>query len=180
MNKIILSATAAALLFPAAARAAAPQKLKGTLVDLNRVVDARAKKMGKVATADATFVDLAKLVAPGALVHVGFIDVGPIQRSAAGSVFIGRHPAAGVFDFAVVTFPADVEISTRASALVIGSFAGSREVVTAAGAKVVLPVIAARLVGVIDGGTFTAGLPTFAPNSPIRIYETGAAKTKPK
>jgi hypothetical protein len=145
----------------------------GGPADLDRAVDARAAKLGKVALADRP---LAQIPRKGALVRVAFNDVLPIPHDGRGTAFIGRHVLAGGSDFALVTFPSGIEISTRASAVVVGSYEGAKEIAGQNGAKTTVTVISARVVGVIEGATFAAGVPSFAPNSAIRVYEAPARK----
>ena len=162
-------------------RAAAPETLTGGPNDLSKAVDARAAKLGKVTPAAMPFAQLVK-AAPrkGALIQVAFNYITPIQHGAGETTFLGRHLAAGAFDFAVVTFPADIEISAQSTAIVIGSFAGTRTKKEADGSTTTVPVIAARVLGVIDGVTFPNGVPSYAPNSPIRVYEARAKKAAAK
>jgi hypothetical protein len=169
---------AGSLMDPFNVRAAAPESLTGGPADLDKAVDARAAKLGTIALADGPLgrLDPRK----GGLVRVAFSDVLPIPQKGRGTAFIGHHVFAGGSDFALVTFPSGVEISTRASSVVVGSFAGTKEIAGVNGAKATVTVIAARVVGVIDGGTFAAGVPSFAPNSPIRVYELGTKKAPAK
>ena len=172
---------AGTLAFSVGSRAAAPESFKGGPADLNKAVDARAAKLGKIAPADAPFAQLVKRVPrKGALIRVAFNDIGPVQRGGGQTAFIGRHWAAGAFDFALVTFPAAVEISTHSASVVVGSFAGTKEIAAANGSPVTVPVIEARVVGVIDGVTFVDGRPSFVPGSPIRVYEAPAKKAAVK
>ena len=165
------------ILSPAVVRAAVPAKSTGGPADLIKAVDARAAKLGPISSAEAP---LAQLASFKGLVGVTFNDLLPVKRGAGQTAFIGHHLAAGVSDFAWVTFPADVSISTNSSAVVVGSFSDWREITTANGTKLTVPVLAAQVLGIIDGATFSAGVPTFSPNSPIRIYEKSARKTAAK
>ena len=141
-------------------RAAAPRFSIGGAVGLDKAVDARAAKLGKIALADGP---LARIPRKGALVRVAFNDVLPVSHDGRGTAFVGHHVLAGVSDFAMVTFPGDVAISTSSSAVVIGSYQGAREIAGAGGAKTMVTVIAARILGVVDGAAY-------------RVYETPAKR----
>jgi hypothetical protein len=172
---------AAATVRPAAA--AGPGKwqpvtrLRGSLADLTGKVNELAAPMGKVTPANASFADLAARKDP--LLEIPFIDVGAIVKAKGATAFVGRHQVGDGFDFAQVRFTGDVEISTRAAALVIGTVAGATDVVAANGQKQRIAVISARIVGVIDdGGMQPNGLLIFSPQSPIRIYQLKAKGKK--
>ncbi|MFI5361728.1 MAG: hypothetical protein ACHQ49_07140 [Elusimicrobiota bacterium] len=171
---------AAAVLHPGLVRAA-DAAFKGGPGDLEKAVDARASKLGSITPASRPLSQIAKILPrKGALVRVAFGDVGFISRGGGKTSFVGHHLSAGVYDFVLVTFPADVEITPHSSSIVVGSLAGTKEITAANGSKVTVPVIAARVVGVIDGATLSGGVPTFAPNSPIHIYERAAGKAAAK
>lgn len=178
MNARAAVLLAAALAAPALVRAAAPAPVPvasvalstGGPAQLDRAMDDRAARLGaKVGKADAPFAELVKRKVP--LVRVAFADLGAIERSPNGTTFVGRHLSAAGADFALVSFPTDVDVSTRAAAVVIGSFEGSREIKTAGGATVRVPVIAAGVIGVIDDGSVVGGRLAFTPDSDIRVYE---------
>jgi hypothetical protein len=152
------------LILASALRAAVPQFSLGGAAGLNKAVDARAAKLGKVALADGP---LARIPRKGALVRVAFSDVLPVPLDGRGTAFVGHHVLAGVSDFALVTFPDVVEISTRSAAVVIGSYRGQREIAGVGGAKTMVTVIAARVVGVAEGAAF-------------RVYETPSKKAASK
>jgi hypothetical protein len=153
---------ALALLILAGTLRAAP--VAGSAADLDKAVDARAAKLGKIALADKP---LARMPRKGALVRVAFTDVLPVSHDGRGTAFIGHHVLPAGSDFALVTFPDDIEISTRASAVVIGSYKGAKEIEGVNGSKTMVTVIKARLVGVIDGGAF-------------QVYEAPAKKAAGK
>jgi hypothetical protein len=172
---------AATLLCSMNAAAASPALSTGGPADLEKAVTARAASLGKVSPGDAPFAQLAKKITrKGALIQAGFNYVTPVSRGVGATTFIGRHFSAGAFDYALVTFPGDIEITPDTNAIIIGSFAGTKEIAGANGTKTVLPVIAARVVGVIGGVTFANEIPQYAPNSPIRIYERAAVKSAAK
>jgi hypothetical protein len=177
MNKILVAAILAGA-FLSSAAAAAPELSTGGSAELVKAVDARAAKLGKIASADAALVQLASQKA--GLVRVTFNDLVPVQHAARETVFVGHHLAPGVSDFAWVTFPDDVAISTNSSAIAIGVFSGKKQITSASGAKLTVPMISARVLGVIDGVTYAAGVPSFAPNSPIRVYERSSKKSSSK
>ncbi|MCX5794430.1 MAG: hypothetical protein NTY77_02895 [Elusimicrobia bacterium] len=145
--------------------------LSGTAADLEHQVDVRSAALGKIAPANGALGDLTKLKAP--LLRIAFTDVARIVKTRQLTTFVGRHIlAASAFDFAEVSFPADIAISTHSAALVIGTLGKAREIIAANGQKVAVAGVSARLVGVVDGGVPQAnGTFSFAPNSPIRIYQ---------
>jgi hypothetical protein len=156
-----MKAALALLILAGTLRAAA---VAGGGADLDKAVDVRAGKLGKIALADKP---LARIPRQGALVRAAFADVLPVSHDGRGTAFIGHHVFPGGSDFALVTFRDDIEISTRAAAVVIGSYQGEKEIEGVNGSKTMVTVIKARLVGVIDGGAY-------------QVYEAPAKKAAGK
>ena len=159
---------AGTLLRPGNVRAAPEEPVSG-LPALNKAVDARVRalNLATTPTADEPLDQIAKHVpSKGALVRIAFSDTGLVQRGGQMG-FIGRHT--GVLDYAWVTFPADIAVSTNSSTVVIGAFTGRKTVTAKNGSKVDMPVIAASVIGVIDG-SMVDGRASYAPNSPIHVY----------
>jgi hypothetical protein len=172
-----MKTTIAVLLLSAAGAAAAVETLSGSRVELDRAVFARIPKLGHVTPAAGPLAAISAQ-AKGGLVGAAFNDIAAVAHEKGRTTFIGHHVVQNGSDFAFVTFPGEVEISDKSAADVIGAFKGTKQITAANGQKMTLPVIAARVVGVIDGAS-TGGAPMFAPNSPIRVYET-AGKAAPK
>lgn len=175
----------AVLSFAAAARAAAPApaaRMTGSPADLNRKLDAMTAGQDVALAPDAA---VSLLVPPkNALVRLALSDIGKVEKPSKGTMsFVGRHMFSGGSEFILATLPGEVELSTRSAAVVVGAMAGTRELTGLDGRKVTVPVIAARLVGVIhEGGVGPDGALKFLPNSPIAIYEfkaPGKKKAKP-
>ena len=152
------------LILAGALHAAVPKFSLGGSAGLDKAVDAHAAGLGKIALADKP---LAQIPRKGALVRIAFSDVLPVPHDGRGTAFVGHHVLAGVSDFALVTFPGEVELSTRSAAVVIGSYKGESEIEGAGGAKTMVTVIAARLVGIAEGAAF-------------RVYETPAKRPAAK
>jgi hypothetical protein len=168
----------AVLLLCAASAGAAVQTLTGSRADLDNAVFAKIPALGKVTPAAGALAVVAAQV-KGGLVGVAFNDVAIVAHEKGQTTFVGHHVVLNGSDFAYVTFPENVEISALSAADVIGTFKGTKTMTAANGQKMTLPVIVARVVGVIDGAS-TGGAPIFAPNSAIRIYEKAAKAASSK
>jgi hypothetical protein len=158
---------ALALLLAAAALGASsvpagPSPSGGERADLDKEIAAlTAFDRSGFAGTDAPFAQLA--ARKPEVVHAVFAEIGRIQRTKTGISFVGRHLIAGEPDYALVTFPFDIELSTRSVVEVAGAFAGRRDAVALDGRTRSLHVIAAGAVGVTEVGEAGA-------RGPVRVY----------
>jgi hypothetical protein len=170
-SALVQGATAA----PAEKKAANenPVRITGAPADLNKAMDVRAAKLGNIASPGS----FSTIPNGDALYQTAFSEVASVERLKDGTSFLGRHTAIdGTSDYALVVYPGDLDIADSSAALVIGTFGPPREIRSRNGATMTVPVITARVVGMINGGEWKKGRFLFAPDAEILIYEAAAKK----